>query len=148
MRGVLVTLVTFVLLGGCGGSSKPAPPRASAPPPSGSAPTKERAACAAAIGEAAKTGRTGEQFSPEDQKFSAEIEVVMTDSCAATKWPEFVLMCLTHGQTREELNECTKMLTPMQRQDMMERVLVVTKAHEGAPKAKPVPRGSAPVVRS
>ena len=100
-----------------------------------------RAKCAAAIGEAAKTGRGGEQFSAEDQRFSAEIETVMTESCAATKWPEVILICLTHGQTREELNGCTEMLSPMQRQDMMERVLVVTKAHEGAPQpaAKPVP---------
>lgn len=135
MRSLLATL--FVL--GCGGSNKPAP--APATPPSGSAPTKERAACAAAIAEAATTGRAGEQFSPEDQKFSAEIETVMTDSCAATQWPEAILLCLTHGQTREELNSCTEMLTPVQRQDMMERVLVVTKKHEGAPNpaAKPVP---------
>jgi hypothetical protein len=131
-------LVATLLLG-CGGNS--APPAEPAKKPVVPVNERERAACAAAIGEAARTGRAGEQFSPEDQKFSAEIEVVMTESCAATKWPEFVLMCLTHGQTREELNECTKMLTPAQRQDMMERVLVVTKAHEGAPKpaVKPVP---------
>ena len=133
MRGLLATL----LLVGCGSTSSP--PAEPAKKPVAPVNASERAACAAALAEAATTGRAGEQFSPDDQKFSAEIEVVMTDSCATTKWPQFVLMCLTHGQTREELNECTKMLTPAQRQDMMERVLVVTKAHEGAPKAKPVP---------
>ncbi len=135
-------LATLVLLVGCGNSKRTG---TSTAPATGSAAvagnSSARAACSAAIAEAAKTGRSGEVFSSEDEKFSAEIEVVMTDSCAATQWPPFVLMCLTHGQTREELNECTKMLTPVQRQDMMERVLVVTKKHEGAPvpAAKPAP---------
>lgn len=132
-------LVVMLALGGCGGST-PAP-SSSATPPAATVTPDARAACAAAIGEAATTGRGGEQFSAEDQKFSAEIEVVMTDSCAATKWPEVILVCLSNGTTREELNGCTEMLTPAQRQDMMERVLVVTKAHEagGTPAAKPVP---------
>ncbi len=131
MRGLLAML----LLLGCGNTPEPA--KKPAPPVTADA----RAKCAAALAEAGKTGRGDEQFSAEDQKFSAEIEVAMTDSCAATQWPEVILLCLTHGQTREELNSCTKMLTEAQRQDMMERVLVVTKAHEGAPTpaVKPVP---------
>lgn len=134
--GVLATLVLL----GCGTSKPAATSSASAPAAAVGSPDA-RAACAAAISEAAVTGRGGEQFSAEDQKFSAEIEVVMTDSCAATKWPEVILVCLSNGTTREELNGCTEMLTPSQRQDMMERVLVVTKAHEasGKPAAKPVP---------
>ena len=132
----------LVLVLGCGNNKRTG---TSTAPATGSAAvagmSDTRAACGAAIAEAAKTGRTGEVFSPEDEKFSAEIAVVMTESCAATEWPEFVLMCLTHGSTREELHECTKPLTPLQRQDMMERVLVVTKKHEASPvpAAKPVP---------
>jgi len=123
----------MLLLVGCGSNqstaSEPTPETKLAAPVSAEA----RAACSAAIHEAATTGRGGEQFSPEDQKFSAEIEAVMTESCAATRWPEVILICLSNGTTREELNGCTEMLTPVQRQDMMERVLVVTKAHERAP---------------
>ncbi|MBA3456596.1 MAG: hypothetical protein H0T42_26135 [Deltaproteobacteria bacterium] len=136
-------LALAVLVLGCGGSKPASTPSETAAATGSATPgtDRARAACAAAIAEAAKTGKSGDVFSPEDEKFSAEIEVVMTDSCAATTWPEHVLLCLTHGSTREELNSCTEMLTGVQRQDMMERVLVITKKHEAAakPAAKPVP---------
>lgn len=141
MRHALALAALFVV--GCGGR-KPASTSSQPATSTGSATAgtdRSRAACAAAIAEAAKTGKQGDVFSPEDQQFSAEIEVVMTDSCAATRWPEAILLCLTHGSTREELNSCTELLTPAQRQDMMERVLVITKKHEAAtqPAARPVP---------
>lgn len=133
--------LSALLVLGCGGG-KPASTSSEISPTAGSAATDgSRAACDAAIAEAAKTGRGDEVFSPEDQKFSADIQDAMTESCATTQWPQMMLMCLSNGTSREELNSCTEMLTPVQRQDMMERVLVVTKKHEAAakPAAKPAP---------
>ena len=134
MRYALAVTILFVL--GCGGS-KPAPTPEAAKPPAGPVDATARARCAAAIAEAAKTGREGEQFSEQDAAFNAEIEATMADGCAATKWPEHMLQCLTNGTSREELKSCNDMLTDAQRQDFMERVLVVTKRHE--PPAAPAP---------
>jgi hypothetical protein len=98
----------------------------------------ERTRCAAAIKRAATTGQGDETFSAAGQAFNAEVEVVMTDSCVATKWPPHVLACLTNGASSADLRVCPEMMTPVQREDFMERVLVVTKKHEAAqPPATP-----------
>lgn len=130
--------VTILLVLGCGGS-KPAPTPEPAKPPATPVDAAARARCAAAIAEAAKTGRQGEQFSEQDAKFNAEIEATMADGCAATKWPDFMLQCLANGTSRDELKMCNDMLTDVQRQDFMERVLAVTKRHEELAKPAPAP---------
>lgn len=130
--------LTMLLVLGCA-ASKPGPTAGPAKPPAEPLDAAARARCAAAIAEAAKTGRQGEQFSPEDAKFNAEIEATMSDGCAATKWPEFMLQCLTNGTSRDELKMCNDILTDVQRQDFMERVLAVTKKHEELAKPAPAP---------
>jgi hypothetical protein len=106
------SLVILVVVAGCGGS-KPAP--APSPP-------ELRAVCAKAIGKAAATGRGTEKFSPEDQQANAKVEAAMVESCVATKWPAPVLQCLETGKTREELRDCTELLTAEQQAELLERV--------------------------
>lgn len=123
-------LIAMILLG-CG-SPKTTDTATPTTPPAGADTDAARASCAAAIDKAATTGRGDETFSARDQAFNAEVAVVMTDSCVATKWPPHVLACLSNGASREELQMCPEMMTPVQREDFMERVLVVTKKHEAA----------------
>ncbi len=133
MRHALIAMI----LVGCG---TPKANEATTPPPTGAGTDAPRARCAAAIKKAATTGQGDETFSARDRAFNAEVEVVMTDSCVATKWPPHVLACLANGTSREDLQMCPEMMTPVQREDFMERVLVVTKKHEAVqPSAAPAP---------
>jgi len=113
-------LIAMILLG-CGSSKPTAEP---AKPAADDA----RATCAAAIHTAATTGRGDEVFSAEDQKRNAAVESAMTDGCVAKKWEPHILACLSNGTTREELRMCTEIMSPIQRQDLMERMLAVEKA--------------------
>jgi len=136
MRHALIAMI----LVGCG-SPKPAPETSTPPPPpTGPAADQARATCAAAIHKAATTGRGDEVFSAEDQMFNAEIETAMTDGCVAKKWEPHILGCLANGTSRDELGMCAEIMSPIQREDMMERMLVVAKAHEAAKPPAPAPK--------